>query len=134
MTPAGLHVHENDIIVVGCSIKFSGNIVPNTDCRWSVGNRWENVTSLITNSTVRVQWSVLATSSLESQHIQCTTHVVNDSVRSAEQSAGRPLYQHTWTSPVVQLVGGRLTMSLLNQKLSCRRDACLLYTSDAADE
>ena len=96
-------MRENDRIEVGCSVEFSGGIAPNIDCSWSANNRWENVTSITTNSTLLVELSTLATLSLKSQYVRCTTHVMNDLER---QSVSEPLYQYTWTSPVVHLVTG----------------------------
>jgi len=49
-------------------VEFSGGIAPNIDCSWSANNRWENVTSVTTNSTVLVELSTLATLSLKSQY------------------------------------------------------------------
>jgi len=106
VTPAALQVSENDMIKVSCSISFSGNIAPSIDCRWSAGDRWENVTGSTSNDTVAIELTVMTTPSLDGQSVQCETQFFDDSEASSGQSARRPLYQHTWNSSVVHLVTG----------------------------
>ena len=106
VTPAELHVRQADRIEVGCSVKFGGSIAPSIDCRWSAGNRWETINSSTTNGTALAELSILATPSIAGQSVQCTTYFSDDVDRSTAQSAGRPPYRYTWTSPTVHLVTG----------------------------
>jgi len=101
--PPGLQVRQNARIELGCSLKYCGNIAPNTDCRWSADGQWEKVTSHITNSEVIVELSAMAKRSLEDQYVRCTTQFANTSNMS---SSTIPLYRHTWTSPRLQLLAG----------------------------
>jgi len=103
VTPARLQVRENDRVEVDCTVIFSGSIAPSIDCRWSGDARWRNVRSSITNSSVLVELSIVATPILEGQHVCCTIWFANDSVRSSD---GRSLYQHAWTSPSAHLITG----------------------------
>ena len=93
-------VQENDVIVMTCSIAYSGNWAP--VMRWfnsSHNFTHENVTFVTSDTTVTSQLSVTASSGLHGSHILCVTYFIQPSATLSTTATNVPSYIYSWTSP-----------------------------------
>jgi len=98
-------VQENDVIVMTCSITYSGN--------WAPVMRWFNsvtrhnftdydITSTTDNPTVTSQLTVTASADLHGSEIVCVTYFDAQSSNSLSTSATNiPSYRDVWISPKI---------------------------------
>jgi len=101
-------VQENDVIVMTCSITYSGNWAP--VMRWtdSVIRRNftdDDITLTTDNLTVTSQLTVTASANLHGSQIVCVTYFDAQSSNSLPTSATNiPSYRNVWTSPKLNVL------------------------------
>ena len=99
-------VQENDVIIVTCSITYSGNWAP--VMRWfnsvTRHNFTDDVITLTTNdTTVTSQLTVAASAGLHGSQIVCVTYFTEPSTSLPTTATNIPSYRDTWTSAKLNL-------------------------------
>ena len=108
-------VQENDVIVMTCSITYSGNWAP--VMRWfnsvTRHNYTDDVIALTTNDTiVTSQLTVAASAGLHSSQIICVTYFTRPSTSAPHPfltpgpvttNTETPSYTYEWTSPTLNV-------------------------------
>ena len=101
-------VKENDVIVVTCTITYSGNWAP--AMRWfnsvTLHNFTDDDITLTTNdTTVTSQLTVTATADLHGSQIVCVTYFTQPSTPLLTSATNIPSYMmDTWTSPTLNVI------------------------------
>jgi len=96
-------VQENDVIVMTCSITYSGN--------WAPVMRWFNsvtrhnftdddITSTNINTTVTSQLTVTASANLNGSRLVCVTYFNEPKTSLPTTATNVPSYMYTWTSAI----------------------------------
>ena len=99
-------VQEYDVIVMTCSITYSGNWAP--VMRWfnSVTRRNftdDDITSTNINTMVTSQLTVTASAGLHGSQIVCVTYFTEPSTNLLTTATNMPSYTYTWTSPTLDI-------------------------------
>jgi len=105
MSASGV-VQENDVIMMTCSVTYSGN--------WAPAMRWFNsvtrhnftdddITLTTSNTTVTSQLTVAASAALRGFHIACVTYFTQPSTPLSTDATNVPSYMNTWTSPTLNV-------------------------------
>jgi len=97
-------VQENDVIVMTCSIAYSGNWAP--VMRWfnsSHNFTHENVTFVTSDTTVTSQLTVAASAGLHGTRIPCVTYFIQPSATLPTTATNVPSYTYSWTSPTFNI-------------------------------
>ena len=93
-------VQENDVIVMTCSITYSGNWAP--VMRWfnsSHNFTHENFTYVTSDTTVTSQLTVIASAGLQSE-IVGVTYFIQPSNNLMTTATDIPSYKYTWKSTI----------------------------------
>jgi len=99
-------VQEHDVIVMTCTITYSGN--------WAPAMRWfnsvthhnfndENVTLTTSNTTVTSQLTIAASADLHGSQVVCLTYFAEPPARLSTSATNIPSYRDTWTSPTLNV-------------------------------
>ena len=101
-------VQEKHVIMMTCSITYSGNWAP--VMRWFNSVTRHNYSGDVTNSstndmtTVTSQLLVVASSSLNRSEIVCVAYFTEPSAALPINATNIPSYTYNWTSPTVNVI------------------------------
>jgi len=100
-------VQENDVIVMTCSVTYSGNWAP--VMRWfnSVTHRHftdDDITLTTSNTTVTSQLTITASADLHGSQVVCVTYFAQPLTPLSTDATNVPSYTNTWTSPTLNVI------------------------------
>jgi len=97
-------VRENDIIVMKCSVTYSGNWAP--DMRWfnsSHNFTDDDITLTTSDTTVTSQLTFQASIGLQGSQIICVTYFAQPRKPLSTNATNIPSYSYKWTSPTLNV-------------------------------
>jgi len=99
-------VQENDVIMLTCSITYSGNWAPvmrwfNSVARHNFTD--DNITSTTNDTTVTSRLMVTASADLHGSRIVCLTYFTEPSTSLSTTATNIPSYTDMWTSPKINV-------------------------------
>ena len=104
-----VYLHENDVIVMSCTVAYWGNWPPTM--KWTItgGAILKTDTPLgdktIQNKTMTSNHTLKIKSSLDNVRFTCDTYFVLDNKPDEKfGSTNIPVYQNTWESPTISLL------------------------------
>ena len=100
-------IQENDVIMMTCSIMYSGNWVP--VMRWtnSKSNHTfadDDITLTTSDTTVTSQLTVTASADLNGSQIVCVTYFTQPSTSLSTTATNVPSYMDIWTLPKLRVI------------------------------
>jgi len=98
-------VQEHDVILMTCSVTYSGN--------WAPVMRWFNsshnftdddINSTTSNTTVTSQLTITASADLHGSQIICATYFAQRRTSLSTNATNIPSYTDMWTSPKINVL------------------------------